>query len=151
MFPFFHTLYNHSQVSIVALWATCFKYVKIMMTYKGPMWVPHGLKFLYGTHMGPIWASCLDSAHMGPICPCVLGMCKLAIEANKIDVFHILVCNYVITYGKCNAFISRKPHVQRMNASTRMCLPCVRVECPVSHVGQKTHKYRGNVSTWLKF
>ena len=20
------------------------------------MWVPHGLKFLYGTHMGPIWA-----------------------------------------------------------------------------------------------
>ena len=43
------------------------------MTYKGPMWVPHGLKFLYGTHMGPIWASCPDSAHMGPICPCVLG------------------------------------------------------------------------------
>ena len=50
-----------------------FKYVKIMMAYKGPMWVPHGLKFLYGTHMGPILASCPDSAHMGPICPCVLG------------------------------------------------------------------------------
>ena len=49
------------------------KYVKIMMTYKGPIWVPHGLKFLYGTHIGPIWASCPDSAHMGPICPCVLG------------------------------------------------------------------------------
>ena len=44
-----------------------------MMTYKGPMWVLHGLKFLYGTHMGPIWASCPDFAHMGPICPCVLG------------------------------------------------------------------------------
>ena len=44
-----------------------------MMAYKGPMWVPHGLKFLYGTHMGPIWASCPDSAHMGPICPCMLG------------------------------------------------------------------------------
>ena len=41
--------------------------------YKGPVWVPHGLKFLYGTHMGPIWASCPDSAQMGPICPCVLG------------------------------------------------------------------------------
>ena len=49
------------------------KYVKIMMTYKGPMWVPDGLKFLYGTHMGPIWASYPDSAHMGPICLCVLG------------------------------------------------------------------------------
>ena len=49
-----------------------FKYVKIMMTYKGPMWVPHGLKFLYGTHKGPIWASCPDSAHMGPICQGVL-------------------------------------------------------------------------------
>ena len=44
-----------------------------MITYKGPMWVPHGLTFLYGTHMGPIWASCPDSAHMGPICLCVLG------------------------------------------------------------------------------
>ena len=43
------------------------------MTYKGPMWVQHGLKFLYGTHMGPIWASCPDYAHMGPICQCVLG------------------------------------------------------------------------------
>ena len=50
-----------------------------MMTYKGPMWVPHGLKFLYGTHMGPIWASCPDSAHMGPICPCVLGNSLLVI------------------------------------------------------------------------
>ena len=38
------------------------------------MWVPHGLKCLYGTHMGPIWVSCPDSAHMGPICPCVLGI-----------------------------------------------------------------------------
>ena len=39
------------------------------------------LKFLYdlyGTHMGPIWASCPDSAHMGPICPCVLGCDQLA-------------------------------------------------------------------------
>ena len=46
------------------------KYGKIMITYKGPIWVPYGLKFLYVTHMGPIWASCPDSAHMGPIFPC---------------------------------------------------------------------------------
>ena len=26
MFPFFHALYNHSQVSIVALWATCLEF-----------------------------------------------------------------------------------------------------------------------------
>ena len=37
----------------------------------GPTWAK--IQFLYGTHMGPIWASCPDSAHMGPICPCVLG------------------------------------------------------------------------------
>ena len=62
-----------------------------MMTYKGPMWVPHGLKFLYGTHMGPIWASCPDSDHMGPISPCVLGLSRvkqfteIAIHKYKID------------------------------------------------------------------
>ena len=71
-------------MSIVALWATCFKYVKIMITYKGPMWVPHGLKFLYGTHMGPIWASCPDSAHMGPTCSCLLG-CRVSFHSMTLD------------------------------------------------------------------
>ena len=37
------------------------------ITNNGPMWVPHGLNFLYGTHIGPIWALCQGSAHMGPI------------------------------------------------------------------------------------
>ena len=31
---------------------------------KIPIWDPHGSNF---------WASCPDSAHMGPICQCVLG------------------------------------------------------------------------------
>ena len=64
-----------------------FKYVKIMMTYKDPWWVPHGLKFLYGTRMGQIWASCPDSAHMGPICPCVLGAYLANTHLNHIELW----------------------------------------------------------------
>ena len=47
--------------------------VENKMTNNGPMWAPHGLKFQYRTHIGPFWALCPDSAHMGPICPCLLG------------------------------------------------------------------------------
>ena len=43
------------------------------MTNNGPMWAPYGLKFQYRTDIGPFWALCPDSAHMGPICPCLLG------------------------------------------------------------------------------
>ena len=43
--------------------------VENKMTNNGPMWVPHGLKFQGRTHIGPIWALCPDSAHMGPILP----------------------------------------------------------------------------------
>ena len=32
-----------------------------------------GLEFHYRTHIGPFGALCPDSAHMGPICPCLLG------------------------------------------------------------------------------
>ena len=74
-----------------------FKYVKIMMTYKGPMWVPHGLKFLYGTHMGPIWALCPDSAHMGPFCPCVLGswlMCVSVLTPPSVRAGNIVKIRY---------------------------------------------------------
>ena len=41
--------------------------VEYKMTNNGPMMVPHGLKFQYRTHIGPIWAVCPESAHMGPI------------------------------------------------------------------------------------
>lgn len=37
------------------------------MTNNGPMWVPHGLNFQFRTLIGPIWALCPDSAHMGVI------------------------------------------------------------------------------------
>ena len=47
--------------------------VENKMTNNGPMWAPYGLKFQYRTHIGPFWALCPDSAHMGPICPCLLG------------------------------------------------------------------------------
>ena len=79
---------------------TFFTYVKIMMTYKGPMWVPHGLKFLYGTHMGPIWASCPDSAHMGLICQCVLGVIIILLNTYNECKSHLI---QVIT----NAFVRR--------------------------------------------
>ena len=85
-----------------------FKYVKIMMTYKGPMWVPHGLKFLYGTHMGPIWASCPDSAHMGPICPCVLGSCSGSI------------------YMKGMKIKQNSVHFQKLKSRKKKTLPYIR-------------------------
>ena len=47
--------------------------VENKMTNNGPKWAPHGLKFQYRTHICPFWALCPDSAHMGPICPCLLG------------------------------------------------------------------------------
>ena len=47
--------------------------VENKMTNYGPLWVPHGLKFQCQTHIGPVWALCPDSAHMGPILPCLLG------------------------------------------------------------------------------
>ena len=48
--------------------------VENKMTNNGPMCAPHGQKFQYRTHIGPFWALCPDSAHMGPICPCLLGV-----------------------------------------------------------------------------
>ena len=33
-----------------------------------------GLKFECRTRIGPIWALCPDSAHIGPILACLLGM-----------------------------------------------------------------------------
>ena len=80
---FLNTLYKHFLSP-----EQYFTYVKIVMTYKGPMWVPCGLKFLYGTHMGPIWALCPDSAHMGPICPCVLGPNKFIPHLGKLHRLH---------------------------------------------------------------
>ena len=50
---------------------TCEKNYKT--TNNGSMMGPHGLKFQYRTHIGPIWALCPDSAHMEPIRPCLLG------------------------------------------------------------------------------
>ena len=47
--------------------------VENKMANNGPMWVLHGLKFQCRTHIGPIWALCPDSAHMGPILPSLLG------------------------------------------------------------------------------
>ena len=37
--------------------------VENKMTNNGPLWVPHGLKFQYRTHICPIWAPCPDSDH----------------------------------------------------------------------------------------
>ena len=48
--------------------------VENKMTNNGPTRVPQGLKFQCRTHIGPIWALCPDSAHMGPILPCLLGV-----------------------------------------------------------------------------
>ena len=66
------------------------------MTNNGPMMVPHGLKFQYRTHIGPIWALCPDSAHMGPIWPYLLGSFT----------FNIYVLNS--TYFIFNQFKSKK-------------------------------------------
>ena len=42
--------------------------------------------------MGPIWASCPDSAHMGPICPCVLGMWLHFRPITDAKAFYFCVC-----------------------------------------------------------
>ena len=56
--------------------------VENKMTNNGPMWVPHGLKFQCRAHIGPIWALCPDSAHMGPILPCLLGYVSVVVMTS---------------------------------------------------------------------
>ena len=66
--------------------------VENKMTNNGPMWAPHRLKFQYRTRIGPLWALCLDSAHMGPICPCLLVCASLQIcKLFRLTPFSILV------------------------------------------------------------
>ena len=33
----------------------------------GPIWVPFGVPFLFGAHLGPFWGPILVGAHLGPI------------------------------------------------------------------------------------
>ena len=73
----FHSKRNkiteESFINIVLSPGQNYMCVENKMTNNGPLWVPHGLKFQCQTHIGPIWALCPDSAHMGPILPCLLG------------------------------------------------------------------------------
>ena len=55
--------------------------------------------------MGPIWASCPDSAHMGPICPCVLVCVCVRVRVRVC----VCVCVCVFTLSNINISVTSGP------------------------------------------
>ena len=76
------------------------------MTNNGPMMIPHGLKFQYRTHLGPIWALCPDSAHMGPIWPRLLGTLKIPKQFKRMKA--------TLRYSSCRCDKSRYKNPQKL-------------------------------------